>query len=105
MPKFEAHITLPIERAFLAQKAAAATGWKYSAIDGEAMLESKPYCYLTNYDPDGPTLLAKMDVLCRSLEGLGVNILRRKVERIVFDSKTGVDELTALTARDVVAHA
>lgn len=94
MPKFEAHITLPLAaRAEVERFAEVTQQWKFSCIDGDALMESKPYCYLTGYDPDGEALLDRAYGAVAALADLGITQLRVKVERIVFDSKTHVDEL------------
>lgn len=95
MPKFEAHITLPREAAAAVQEVAAQTGWKFSAIDGDAVMGKQAYCYLTAYDADVQTLRNRMDAVTAVLVHRAECIiaLRFKIERILYDTKTGVDEL------------
>lgn len=103
MAKFEAHITLDkIHAPQLKEDDAPLRtlwpliGWQYSAIDDDPLMGQKPYCYLTAYDPDAQALLRRMQRVARTLELEGISVLRTKVERIIYDSKTGVDELTDL---------
>lgn len=93
MPKYEAHITCHISDWERVQQFATLTGWKSSRIDGDALLGAKPYCYLTGYNADGHVLLAETVALARNLEQAGAVVLREKVEQIVYDTKTGVNEL------------
>jgi hypothetical protein len=91
MRKFEAHITMPREQSVTINTlfAPVKDGWSYSQIDGDPLLGKRPYAYLTAYDPDGVTLLNRMQRLVVILEQAGVEVLRMKIEEIVFDSKTG----------------
>jgi hypothetical protein len=92
MPKYEAHITL--DKAVAPRVKAGLKDWQYSAIDDDPIMGQKPYCYLTAYDPDAKMLKARMDQVVDILNTeMGIEVLRTKVERIIFDSKTGVDEL------------
>jgi hypothetical protein len=94
MPKFEAHITVHIKDAELVKRLAEGTNyWKYSQIEGDALMGPKPYCYLTGYDVDAGVLLASVGVAVTVLRQGGVDVLREKIERIIFDTKTGVNEL------------
>lgn len=96
MAKFEAHITLPkADRDIVAALGGDGAGWKFSEIDGDALMGAKPYCYLTAYDADGLALLARMRVVSHMLRARGVEVLREKVEQIVYDTKTNVNELGA----------
>ena len=86
---YEAHITYKAEhRAHL--EALLIPGWKFSAIDGDPVLGKEVYCYLTSYDKDGKNLLARMQ---RTVETIGFEAVRQKVEQIVYDTKTGRNNL------------
>lgn len=98
MRKFEAHLTMDIVNSTLIQAKLWSdqllwVGWKFSKIDGDALMGNKPYCYLTTYDADGNVLLSR----CRHAEEIllryEVPVLRIKVEEILFDTKTGVNNL------------
>lgn len=99
MAKFEAHLTFHISHAVAVKGFADAnpdSAIKYSAIDGDALMGDKPYCYLTSYDSDGDRLLRRCQAVSTVLEMIAsVPTLRTKVEQIVYDSKTGVNELCA----------
>ena len=98
MAKYEAHITMDKVHA---PKIKNGIGqWSYSAIDDDPLMGQKPYCYLTAYDPDANHLLEKMNFTTKYLEGEGIPVLRTKIERIIFDSKTGVDEILGVSASE-----
>lgn len=93
MAKYEAHITCDIENAKHVENIGDAQGWKYSAIHGDALLGKKPYCYLTAYEPDAKHLMDRMELAADYLVEGGVFVYRKKIERIIYDTKTGVDEI------------
>lgn len=94
MPKFEAHITCPREASEIVQEVATKTGWTYSAIDGDPVMGKQAYCYLTAYDFNGHHLLESVKGVSTILKIRNIEVLREKVEQIVYDTKTGVNELT-----------
>lgn len=91
--KFESHLTMHVNDGRIVEEIGHGLGWKYSQIEGDALMGPKPYCYLTGYDPDGKALLARANDLKRQIEANGVEVLRVKIEEIVYDTKTGVDSL------------
>ena len=93
MAKFEAHVTCERAQALEVQRFGELTDWRFSAFDADPMLGDKPYCYLTQYSTDAEVLLVEMHTLVRLLIQAGVVVLREKIERIVYDTKTGVDEI------------
>jgi hypothetical protein len=95
MAKYEAHITL--DKEYGPRLREGLKGWQYSAIDDDPIMGQKPYCYLTSYDHDPDNLLERMlvveDILAYEMD---IPVLRKKIERIIYDSKTGVDELITM---------
>lgn len=89
MAKYEAHITMDKTPDAVAKVGDGVAGWQYSCIDDDPVMGQKPYCYLTGYHADRHTLAGRMRYVCAELEKVGVPVLRTKIERIVFDSKTG----------------
>lgn len=87
--KFECHITLPIASADTVEVYAKNNNWSFSKIDGDALMEQKPYCYLTGYSQHGAILLAKCAHAKQELLSVGIQTLRIKIEEIVYDTKTG----------------
>jgi hypothetical protein len=96
MAKFEAHITCPREQADAVRAIGALEGWTFSQIDGDPIMGAGVKCYLSAYSTHAVRLLAEMRDVERSLALAGLTVLRTKVEQILFDSKTGVDEITNL---------
>lgn len=99
MAKYEAHMTFDKKHAddlkHLAETDSDFSGWQYSAIDDDPIMGQKPYCYLTAYNSEAKKLLDFMHDIKRILNWEGIETLRLKVERIIYDSKTGVDEMEA----------
>lgn len=93
--KFECHMTFHVDNAPWVKAAGEANGFKYSQIDGDAKMGPKPWCYLTAYAPTGEALKERMWEVEVLLEAAGVATLRKKIEEIVYDTKTGVDNLRA----------
>lgn len=91
MAKYEAHLTM--DKVHAERLKPGIRDWQYSAIDDDPLMGQKPYCYLTAYDPDPEFLLERMNQVVAILYEMSIPVLRRKVERIVYDSKTGVDEI------------
>lgn len=91
--KFEAHITCP-RAASAAVEARSGEHWKFSAIDGDQVMGKQPYCYLTAYSTNSQELLGRVIAMGALLRADGIEVLREKVEEIIYDTKTGVDCLT-----------
>lgn len=96
---YEAHITLAVDRTTevsreLARTAAAIAeglGWKSSHIDGDPVLGVGVKSYLTKHAADGQSLLIVMQHTAAILRAAGLDVLRQKVEHVVYDTATGVD--------------
>lgn len=95
--KFEAHITLDRTDETIEALKEGFNGWAYSAITDDPIMGQKPYVYLTSYSPYVRKLMNEMKDTTTKLEELGIKPLRAKIERIVFDSKTGWNEITLHT--------
>lgn len=96
MARFEGHLTFDKKHAMqIYELAESYPEWKFSQIKGCPMMgPDKTYCYLTGYDASGQRLLVKMaNIIADAYHEYKIEPLRTKIERIVFDSKTGVDEL------------
>lgn len=88
--KLEAHITLLKEDAEKLKEFAEKTlfAWKFSQIDGDPLLGAKPFCYLTKHASAPMELFNEMKYLSDDLTHRGFHVVRTKLERIIFDSKT-----------------
>lgn len=95
MGRYEAHLTFNKEDARAVESVGDQENWVFSVISGCPILGQGTYCYLTNYDISGRTLKARMDYVASLCKAKGAVPLRTKIERIVYDSKTNVNELEA----------
>lgn len=93
MNKYECHITCAREHAAQVESLGKTMRWSFSQIDGDPLMGQQPYCYLTHYHTDGLELKISMALVSRALRAGGVPVLREKIERIVYDTKTGVNEI------------
>lgn len=96
MVRYEAHMTFDQKHAAMIEEESYRLGWVFSVITGCPILGTGTYCYLTNYVADAPQLLlGAMAAISKEFEARGITTLRAKIEHIVYDSKTGVNELAA----------
>jgi hypothetical protein len=96
MPKYEAHITCPREeggRVMRLCEEERITSWGFSAFDADPVLGDKPYFYLTMYSGDEKLLKKATNLMAAMLTQKGVSVIRQKIERIIYDTKTEVDEI------------
>ena len=94
--RHEAHMTFALKDAdFVSRLSKGFPAWKFSKIHGCPLMgPDAKYAYLTGYSAEGgDVLLKEMNEMVEKLKVFEVVPLRLKVERIVFDSKTGVNEL------------
>jgi hypothetical protein len=93
MARYEAHITADVKDERAVAQVGKLEGWVFSRIAGCPILGQGTYCYLTNYAPEAEPLRAAIESVVGHLRDRGVEVLRSKMERIVYDTKTGVDEI------------
>jgi hypothetical protein len=94
MPRYESHITCDKEHAHRVEAIAKLQGWSYSAIAGCPLLGQGTYCYLTGYDGESADRLRdRVEDTARLLREEGIEPLRLKIEQIIWDTKTGVNEI------------
>jgi hypothetical protein len=92
--RFEAHLTFDVLYGTEVRKVSDADPtWVFSQITGCPLLGPGTYCYLTGYDTDPEDLLTRMNFVASVVKGRGIPVLRSKIERIVYDTKTGVNEV------------
>lgn len=91
---YEAHMTFDKEHALRVEYLGDEWGWVYSVITGCPLLGQGTYCYLTSYHQTEPEQLHKeMELIETYAKAAGFPVLRSKIEHIMYDSKTGVNEL------------
>lgn len=95
MQKFESHLTAHIKDAeYLEKGCTSESEFKFSKIEGDALMGAKPHCYITTYDTDPKKLLQRNEFARDFLsKEFGVATLRIKIEEIIYDTKTGVNNL------------
>lgn len=86
---YECHITLGLHPVS-AKRLIEALGWKYSMIEGDPVLGTGYHEYATRHAsakcPES-TIIAEMDYIAGVLAHMGFNVLRQKVELVVYDTK------------------
>lgn len=86
---YECHITMlgdPEVLKPLVEK----TGWKFSCINGDPVLGDGIKCYATmfhNIRTEEQIVLTYLGMTAACLRERGVNVIRRKIERVVYDDK------------------
>ena len=86
---YELHLTVtPVEscRDSLTQ---AAEGWKFSCFDEDEVDGIAGKWFLTTHRALGTTAHSDIFKTASSLRELGFNVERAKIERVMFDTKTG----------------
>jgi hypothetical protein len=86
--QYECHITIEgtVSRV---RVIVASVGWKFSAIDGDPSLGEGVRCYATqHYSTYKPLeeVIEHMTDVARRIENAGGHVIRKKVEKIVYDS-------------------
>lgn len=87
---YECHITCHVKDKADVQEIGEDNGWSFSCIDGDPILGAKPFCYLTCHGDAFKVVKARLDHICDLLEDRYIFVIRRKIEHIVYDTKTGV---------------
>jgi hypothetical protein len=88
-PSFECHVTVdpPPEDVSDCHRIAAKLGWKTSEIERDPVLGDRKYFYFTAHARSFEVLKARMDELTAELRAEELNVLREKIENIVYDTK------------------
>ncbi len=84
---YECHITTWLKDAEEADAVAKLRGWKTSQIARDPLLGDDTFFYLTCHSTDQSVILAKMHLASTDLCSRGVEVVREKIERIVYDTK------------------
>ncbi len=92
---FECHITIEIpadqQQHWIIEGLKArveAVGWSWSCIDGDPQLGERRRGYATHYYPDQDTAIEMTKAVGGVLAGKGMNVVRMKVEEVIYDSRS-----------------
>lgn len=92
MNKFECHITVnkpkDITEAKLLFKIASDNNMKTSWITGDPVLGIGKWFYISGFNTDYQILFNNMKAVCTKLEKMNIEIVREKIEQILYDTKT-----------------
>lgn len=84
---FECHITCDLKDAAVGEAVAADRGWHTSQIERDPLLGKASHFYLTKHNTNYIDLYFAMHETSEQLRASGVNVLRQKIELIMFDTK------------------
>ena len=98
--EFEAHMTFNLHHehrlvGYLRDNPQWAGVFSFSRIAGDPDLGKDTRCYLTAHSNDYSTLRDAMDLVEKELMVFDVKVLRKKIERIVYDTYHGIYTLEA----------
>jgi len=87
---YECHITMRGDKTKI-EPLVKAEHWKFSAIDGDPVLGAGVLCYATHHFKgtlDKVDVVIAMGIVADKLRDQGVEVIRQKVELVVYDTKT-----------------
>lgn len=87
---FECHITCKAKDAQLVAQLGEEVGWKFSQIDGDPVLGKELFCYLTMHKTKFQSIYVNLQAAQTLLSSNGIEVVRSKIELILYDTKTGV---------------
>jgi hypothetical protein len=93
MKDYECHVTIKLPKEqptwFIAgiRERVEALQWSFSCIQGDPELGDSTFAYATNHYPDADIAIRMCDAVAKVLVGLGMEVVRRKVEHVIYDSR------------------
>lgn len=91
MSDFECHITIDSPEPDDVQTWVELIHWRFSKIDGDPQLGTGVRCYATQLYHNQEVAVTFTNGAAEFLESKGLQVVRRKVEHVVYDTK---EELT-----------
>lgn len=93
MKKYESHITLlkpkSIHDARILFRVANEHNMKTSWITGDPVMGAGKWFYINGYDTCFEDILIKVKSASKALKDSGFEVVREKIEQIIYDTKTG----------------
>jgi hypothetical protein len=86
---FEVHITGRLKDKDYLKTIAEQFGWKTSCIAGDPVLGPETHFYLTCYDLVYGKALNKLQLTATAIRDANIEVVREKIEFIVYDSRDG----------------
>ena len=86
---YECHITIALADAEAGERVAKELHWSTSQIERDPVLGKDSYFYLTTHDSQLARIKSRMHHASFELKEAGVNVIREKIEHIVYDTKMG----------------
>ncbi len=94
--RFESHITIRKPQSIVSARKlftiAESNGMTTSWITGDPILGAGKYFYMNGFGTDYEVLLAKVKEVSQGLRFWGYDVVREKIEQIMYDTKTGFVE-------------
>lgn len=87
---YECHVTMMCEKIEVIEEHVSLLGWKFSCIDGDPILGEGLKCYATKHYPaamSATDVIRNVQSIALQLSSKGHNVIRDKVELVIYDSK------------------
>lgn len=88
---YECHVTMEGDKSHI-EKCVESIGWKFSAIDKDIILGDGVKCYATMHYSKSKyadeQIIAFVEDASYNLASMGCNVIRSKVELVVFDRRS-----------------
>lgn len=94
---YECHVTMSGNKEAI-KKCVEKLKWKFSCIDGDPTLGDGLKCYATrhfNHKLKESAVLNELHRIADSLVNSGIEVLRRKIERVIYDDRSSTVRLDA----------
>jgi len=85
----EIHVTTSTKFAAKAQEIAQTLHWKTSEIARDPVLGNDTFFYLTTHSASVKAAFTRLEYCVKQLEEVGVEVIRQKIEIVIFDTKLG----------------
>jgi len=91
---YECHVTIESVNQYMTELKVVATGWTFSAIDGDPVLGKGVKCYATKHFNSSKNkledVIAMVDFAAEVINDNVSKVTRRKVELVVYDTRAPI---------------